>query len=404
MRRNRGFTIFLVAQTLSVAGDTFTMIAIPLLALKATGSVLQMGLLTGLSGTASIITGLFAGVVADRLNRRAVLITCDVARALLYALIPIVWLFGPQVWLLYVIVPIGACFAMTFQVTYVTVVPALVEPDRITEANGRLSASYSIAGVLGLALAGAVAGAFGPSVAIAVDAASFAASALGLCFVRPGTRSATAPGPAAAPLRGFLDGAGFLWRHPVLRSLTVLLSVFGFVMLGLTDVTIYHLKRDLGQTDAAVGTVLATSSVGTVAASALVARVRRRFGFGPCWIAAHALAGIAVVWLAVAGHVAPVVALLTAVTFATALAGICSMSLRQEVTPDHLLGRVTSAFWTIHSALGPIGAAVLTAAAGRYGAAAVYVAAGTACLLVAVAAVFTPVRQPRPERRLAETA
>ncbi|WP_067129443.1 MFS transporter [Microtetraspora malaysiensis] len=393
MRRDRGFTIFLIAQTLSVAGDMFTAVAIPLLALKATGSVLQMGLLTGLSGVASVITGLFAGVVADRLDRRTVLIVCDVARAVLYGLIPIVWLFAPQVWLLYVIVPLGAVFGMTFQVTYVTVVPALVDPDRITEANGRLSASYAVAGVAGPVLAGVVAGAFGPSIAIGVDAASFAVSALGLCLVRPRPRGDRGPAPAMSGLAGFLDGVRFLWRHPVLRSLTVLLSFIIFVTTGLTDITIYHLKEDLGQTDAAVGTVLAVASAGTIAASALVGRARRRFGFGPCWIGAQTLGGVAVISLGMAGHVTVVAVMMTAFLFATTIAGICSMSLRQEVTPDHLLGRVTSAFWTVHYALGPVGAAVLTAAAEGYGASAVYLAAGAGCLLVAGAAAFTPVRR-----------
>ena len=51
----------------------------------------------------------------------------------------------------------------------------------------------------------------------------------------------------------------------------------------------------------------------------------------------------------------------------TSVAGICSMSLRQQVTPDHLLGRVTAAFWTIHFSLGPVGVALLTWAAGRFG-------------------------------------
>lgn len=80
------------------------------------------------------------------------------------------------------------------------------------------------------------------------------------------------------------------------------------------------------------------------------------------------------------------------------VAGTCSMSLRQEVTPDHLLGRVTSAFWTIHYSAAPVGAAVLTWAAQRHGTAPVGLAAGACCLLIAALALLTPVRQPRPER------
>ncbi|WP_256987396.1 hypothetical protein [Streptomyces sp. BR123] len=68
------------------------------------------------------------------------------------------------------------------------------------------------------------------------------------------------------------------------------------------------------------------------------------------------------------------------------------MTLRQEVTPDRLLGRVTSAFWTVHNASGPVGAAVLTVLAARRGVPAVSVAAGAFCLLIVVAGLLTPLR------------
>jgi hypothetical protein len=84
------------------------------------------------------------------------------------------------------------------------------------------------------------------------------------------------------------------------------------------------------------------------------------------------------------------------------IGGICSMSLRQEITPDHLLGRVTSAFWSTHYALGPAGAVVLTWAAARFGVAAVTLAAGAGCLLVAVAGLFSPVRRAGAEPTAAQ--
>lgn len=68
------------------------------------------------------------------------------------------------------------------------------------------------------------------------------------------------------------------------------------------------------------------------------------------------------------------------------------MSLRQEVTPKLLLGRVTSAFWTLHYAAAPIGAAVLTWAAEGQGTTPVALAAGATCVLLAVSALFTPIR------------
>jgi hypothetical protein len=69
------------------------------------------------------------------------------------------------------------------------------------------------------------------------------------------------------------------------------------------------------------------------------------------------------------------------------------MSLRQEVTPDHLLGRVTAAFWTIHFSLGPLGAALLTWGAGRFGVMTACLASGATCLAIGTAALVTPIRR-----------
>ncbi|WP_230985225.1 MFS transporter [Microbispora oryzae] len=394
--RDRDFTVFWSAQTLSVAGDAFALIAVPLLVLHVTGSVAQMGLLTGLASAASVGAGVFAGLIVDRLDRRTVMICCDLARMVLYGLVPVAWHFGPRIWLLYVVLPVCEAVGMVFQVAYVTAVPGLVDGDRITEANGRLSATAAMTQVAGPPLAGVVAGWWGPTAAISVNAASFAVSAAGLCLIRFRRASGARPEPGTA-WRELLAGARFLWRQPVLRALTVLLSFFIFLTLGMTDVLIYHVKHDLGRPDGSVGLILGVAAVGTVAGSLLVAPLRRGAGFGTSWMAAIAVSGTAVAAIGATDSF-PIVAVAAAVYMAcVTVAGISSMSLRQQVTPDHLLGRVTSAFWTIHYSLGPAGAAVLTWGAQRYGVLPVSLLAGVCCLLITLVAFFTPIRQPHPE-------
>jgi hypothetical protein len=308
----------------------------------------------------------------------------------------------PQVWLLYVILPVCAAIGMVFEVTYVTVIPALAGPDRITEANGLLYATAAAAGIAGPLLAGLVSGVFGPAGAVAVDAASFAVSAAGLLLVRrwqparPGSGAGAAGGAGAGGGRGWrelLAGARFLWRQPVLRALTVMLAIFIFATYGLTDVLIYYLKHDLGQPDGVVGLALGAAAVGTVGGALAVAPLRRKLGFGRCWIGSLVLAGLAVGGLGASGRV-PIVAALAACYLAcVSVAGICSMSLRQQLTPDYLLGRVTAAFWTIHFAPGPVGAALLTWTAGHAGVTATCLASGAVCLLLGLAAVASPIRQ-----------
>jgi MFS family permease len=397
--RDRSFGTYWVAQTLSAAGNAFAYLAVPLLVLEATGSVAQMGLLTAVAGAASVIAGVFGGVLVDRYDRRRLMIVADLVRLVLFGLVPLVWLVSPQVWLLFVVLPICAAAGMLFQVAAVTAVRNLVDADRITEANGRLQATFAVTAVLGPLLAGVVSARFGPAVAIAVNAASFALSAVGLRLIRlRGPRAAdTAPVARERPLAEFLAGARFLWRQPVLRALTVLLSVFIFLTYGFTDVLIYHVTHDLGGTEGTVGAVLGLAALGTVAGALLVAPLRRRRGFGATWIGAHAVCGFAVAGVGVATTVPTVTALTAVYLCCLSVGGICSMSLRQEITPDHLLGRVTSAFWSTHYALGPAGAAILTWAAGRYGVPAVALVAGVGCLLVAVGGLFTPIRRAGAE-------
>ncbi|MFF5980416.1 MFS transporter [Streptomyces olindensis] len=391
--RQRDFGVFWAAQTLSVLGDSFALIALPLLVLQATGSVARMGLLTAVGGAAAVVAAVFAGAVVDRVDRRRLLIGCDLARMLLYGAIPLVWLFGPQIWLLYVVLPLCEAVGMLFAVGYVTVVRGLVGTERLTEANGRLNATAAAAGVLGPLCAGLVAAWSGPAAAVGVDAASFGVSAVCLLFVRfrarPGDER---PGPRAGLWQDLRTGVAFLLGHPVLRSLTALLFGFSFLTLGLNDLVIYHLKHDLGHDDGTVGTVMAVGALGTITGALLVARVRRRLGFGPTWTGSVAVCGLAFAGLGWARDV-PVVAALSAAFLACAgMAGTCSMSLRQEVTPEPLLGRVTSAFWTLQYAAAPVGAAVLTWAAEERGTAPVALAAGATCVLLAVAALFTPIR------------
>jgi Na+/melibiose symporter-like transporter len=363
----------------------------------------------------------------------------------LYGLIPLAWAIHPETWLLYVILPVCAAIGMVFQVGYVTVVPALAGPGRITEANGLLYAAQSAAAVAGPLLAGLISAVLGPANAIAVDAASFAVSAVGVLVVRQGlasrrgetadsrapggpvpagcsaTPSGTAtpgasgvatpgepvsgsPDPAGA-WRELLAGARFLWQHPTLRALTILLTFYIFATQGLPDVLIFYIKHDLHQGDGVVGVVLAVAALGTVAGALLVAPLRRKLSFGTTWTGAVIVSALAIAGLGATGSVPPTAVLAALYLACASVAGIASMSLRQQVTPDHLLGRVTAAFWTIHFSLGPAGAALLTWAAGHYGVMPACIASAATCFLIGTIGLVTLVRRSatRPSAAAAET-
>lgn len=403
LNRNREFAIFWAGQTLSAVGDAVAQIAIPLLVLRVTGSVAQMGLVTATVGVATVLAGIVAGPLADRVDRRRLMIGCDLARVGVYAVIPLGWwLAGPHMALVYLTAGCGAFLGMCFSVTGVAAVANLVEADQVTDANGRLQASAAVASIVGPVLAGLLAAGFGPASALGADALSFAVSAASLACIRLRAPAAQRPALPRAPesrRAELLAGVRFLWRQPVLRTLTYMIAGFSFLTLGALDLFVYHLQRDLGQSDRAVGLVFSVASTGAIAGGLLAAPARRRWGFGVCYLGSAIVEGIVLAGIGIAPAVAAMLPLAVAFTFLDILKGVNSLALRQQVTPDHLLGRVTAAFWTINSAPGPIGAALLTALTARFGAPAMLSAIGVSFTGIALLGLRTPARMRHPEGR-----
>jgi MFS family permease len=416
--RNRSFTIFWTGQTLSVLGDAFALIALPLLVLQATGSVGQMGLVTAVIGVCRTATGLFAGWLADHHDRRRLMICCDVGRTFLYAALPILWwLMGPHLWLLYMLAALSSCLGMIFLVTFGTAVANLVDPDQIALANGHLQASFSLSEILGPILAGIVAGLVGPSVALTVDACSFLISTLSLLLIRlrPMSQSGLVHQPRAEPSRtevapekpqarqqfwrSILAGAHFIWQEPVLRSLAILLFFLNMMNAGNLDIIIFHLKHDLGQSDSMVGIVLGGACVGGVVAGLIGPSVRKYLGFGPCWIGGFGLYFAAVFLIGFSTNLLLLNMLVGLLTFSMTVTAICSISLRQQITPDALLGRVTSTFLMIVTALAPLGAVLFTALTARFGVTLALGGMGIGGICIVCVALLTPIRQRFPERR-----
>jgi MFS family permease len=398
LSRNRYFNIFWAGQSLSALGDAFAIIAMPLLVLQATGSVAQMGIVTALFGIGQFLAGLISGVLVDRVDRRRLMIGCDIARTLAYSLIPLGWwLLGPQIWLIYLVSLAGAALGMCFNVAHNTAVANLVEREQIPAALGRLQATAAIGFVVGPMLAGFISAGFGPAAAIGLDAFTFVISAISLSLIRLRRSTAERSTEQKNFLKEWKAGASFLFRHPVLRVVTLLMMGFVFLSSAGLDLFVYHIKHDLGQDDNMVGIVFGLASVGSILGALITAPLRKNLGFGICWLGGMVIASLALGSIGLMSSAILVGLIATVFTLADSIRGICSISLRQQVTPDHLLGRVTAVFLTFITVPGPIGAALLTAWAEHIGVPAALLLMGGVGLILSIAGIFTPARTRHPE-------
>lgn len=390
--KNRNFQVFWLGQTLSLFGDAFSALAFPLLVLQSTGSLASMGAVTATGGAGMCLSAVVSGPLVDRLDRRRIMLFCDWSRLLLFATIPLVWwLAGPQLWLLYAVAFLGGLLGNLFGVAAITALTDLVEREQLIDANSRLMTSFAVVGALGPVAAGMLSHRTGPAFVVLVDALSFAVSALCLHSVRMRPADPAEPRADGPLFRGLLDGVRFLFGHPVLRWVAALLGAATLLTAARNDLLVFHIKS-LGGSDDTVGRVFGVASLGAVVGGALAPRLRRRWGFGACWLGAGALQGAALV---VGGqsptlHAFALMAMALAMT--DTIRGINSMSYRQETTPRHLLGRVTSAFWMLLNVPSALGAAAAAGVAEKLGVPTVVTGVGALLLVVVAVGLLGPLR------------
>src|SRR5579883_1553684 len=149
------FNTFLVGQTISCLGTAFTQVALPLLIFRLSSSSLALALATAVTFLPPVLFGLFIGVWTDRLDRRSVMIFADSGRAFVIMLLPLLMsLHILTVALIYVVIFLSSFLAMCFETCQFSTVVSLVPSDQLVQANGRLSASFTTATLVGYLLAG----------------------------------------------------------------------------------------------------------------------------------------------------------------------------------------------------------------------------------------------------------
>jgi predicted MFS family arabinose efflux permease len=182
LRRNRDFRRLFVASVISLGGDWFLFVAITGLILQTTGRAIDVGLAILAQELAFFFASPPAGVLADRLDRRRLMIACDLARVGVCAAFLLV---GPgTIWLAYPLLAMLSVFGAPFDPASTAAIPNLVDPDELATANALGGSLWGTMLAVGAALGGIVATAFGRDAAFLVDAGSFAVSAFLLWGIR----------------------------------------------------------------------------------------------------------------------------------------------------------------------------------------------------------------------------
>ena len=354
------FRALWIGQTVSSVGSQVSFVAIPLIAaLLLHAGPLEMAVLGGLETVPFVLLSLPFGVVADRGDRRRLLIACDIGRAIAMGSVPLVFAlgYGSFAWLCVAATVVSSLSAL-FTVSQQAYVPEIVAGDRLLRANQRLEVSDAAARVAGPGLASLLIQLGGVALAVATDAVSYLLSGLALLMARPRSRTPISSTTEPA-LPAIVRGLRFVWLDKSLRLLMISTAIFNLASGMVLAQLVLLATGNLESGGVGFGVMMAIGNVGFVLGAVLVVRLESRLGTGPLLILAATLGALAL-WLVAAAGVAGSFGLLVAGRFLGAVSvpatNVTLVSLRQTRTPDPIRARVAATFRTVDWGTAPLGA------------------------------------------------
>ncbi|WP_431912948.1 MFS transporter [Micromonospora carbonacea] len=368
--RSRDYRLLFVAESVSVFGDAFHAVALPFLVYQVGGGARELGLLVAGYGLCRLATTPLGGILADRVGPWQVMLASDLLRLAATVPIAVAAVAGdPGLVLIGVLVAVAGLGAGLFQPAAYAITPRLLPAEQLQAGNALHSAAGFAAGLVGPGVAGLVVVLLSPGVAFGVDALTFAVSAA--CLAVIGAHHRRAAPAAAPPAAGAPPPRLTFWRllrgSPLLRTVLVVtaaanLTVGGMVRVGLPSLA----SADLAAGAEGFGGLLAAFTGGSLAGGFFTAGLTglRRRGV-TAMLAGLVLAG-AVALVPFTGYVGALVALAVA-GVASTVTNVLVITVVQQHTAPHLLGRVMSAILLAALGLFPLSGAAAGLVVDAYG-------------------------------------
>lgn len=349
LRRNTNFNILWAGQSVSLVGINVTYVALPLLAIYAIDAgAFEVGLITLAETVPYLLVTLWAGAWIDGRRRIPVMLVADIARGAILVAVAVLTLLGLIT--LEIIVGLMLIYgvgSVLFEVAYYAVVPSLVRRSDLMRANSRLQTSGSFALLAGTNIGGVLTQVVTAPFALIVDSLTFFASALSLRWIRAKETIHPAT-PGESRRKQIWEGLRYVARQPVLRSLTLSAALYNFFTTGVMTLFPVFAVRSLELNAATIGFVQSFGAIGSALGALLATRMIKALGAGSSYIWAKGLAWVAVLALGLAPAHSPMTVAVLVVAFSVSgmliVSNVVGITLRQAVTTDHMLGRMTATY------------------------------------------------------------
>ncbi len=400
--RSKDFRRLWYSLTITSFGAQVTNLALPLTAaLLLHATPLQMGILIALETLPFALVSLHAGVLLDRVRKLPIVIATNLARGGALLAIPAAAFTDLlSIEILYAVGFFCGVQNVVGGAAYQVLLAKLAGRDRLVEANAKIALGETSAALVGPGLAGGLIQWLTAPFAILLDAVTFLLSALLLRNVRA-PEDVPHEGPHGSMWAEIVEGLKLVWSNRTLIALAWLSALWQFLHHMQIAVLILFATRELSLSAGAIGLTYMFGGLGCVIAAAFAERLTARFGVGP--VIVHGLILTALAWQAfgLIGGPVWVATLLLGLAmfvfdFGGVLYGINYLALRQAITPDRLLGRMTATMRFLTVAAAPVGSLVGGVLATGIGLRATLLTVGALGLALSAAAVlWSPVRRHR---------
>jgi MFS family permease len=348
------FGAYWLGQTVSILGSNVTLVVMPWIVLNETHSALTTSATMALEFVPYLFLSIPLGWLADRWNRKQLMMVANLARASLLASIPIVSYHHPvSMAHLYAVTLAMSVFSIVFQSANAAAIPNLVPRERLTSANQLMQAGIAFGSTFGSPLGGLLMSWLSPASTLWIDSLSYVFAALCLFAIRGDFRSRS--GKAQSGKFGILEGAVFIQKSPILRWNAVVTAMSNFGSQLSFGVLIFYAKQGLHLSSHAVGWILGVWGVGMFAGSWLSKAIGSVLPSGRILLLSRVVSFVGQILFA-SSHNAYGLGLASCFNgLSMALFNVQSTTLKQLLIPDHLRGRVAS----VHQMIGwitiPIG-------------------------------------------------
>ncbi|WP_349410793.1 MFS transporter [Pseudalkalibacillus sp. SCS-8] len=334
---------------ISFFGDQIYMIALPLTVLAVSGSAMSMGIVAALERVPVLLQPL-TGILSDRLNRKWLLIGCDIGRAILIGFIALMFITNQlMIWHVFCCAFIIGLLSQIYNTSQFATIPHLARKEDLPTINAINTGSFNSVTMIAPGLGGIIISLMNPGFALLINSISFILAALTVISI-PYTYeiSIRKELQQKSIKEDLIEGFRFVIKtKPILiTNIAQLFSIFGLTLF--LTILVFHLKDTIHLSAKEIGLLLSVGGGAAVLGAISSSYLKEKYTYQKILFYSSFVGGLSIVFFGFIDTLISLIILNAVGTFAASIKNPCIITIRQRVTPDHLLGRVqaTSRFMT----------------------------------------------------------